>query len=554
MKKINNRFEQLVPYLEGLINQSRDAFWIRGSDYTNQLFVSPAYEKIWGRSCESLYAEPDAWIKTIFEADREQLKQDIEQRSQGISLRKKFLQTFRIVRPDGKIRWIEDECFAIFDDDGKHIGFAGTGTDITEQKEHEINLQKEKEREEAISKAKSEFIANMSHDIKTPLSGMIGMATILISQLKDQDKIKHAQNILSASQELMKFIENCLEMVRLEDGQAVFNKENFNLNILVDEVFALYQPSAKTKGLSFTVEHEKKTSDFFSGNRGGIYRILLNLVGNAIKFTSKGSVHLKVSVSTKSPYTRQPIVKFTITDTGIGIHKSKQNVIFQRYTRVSSGEKHYEGSGIGLHVVKKIVERLQGEIYLVSEEGKGSSFFVVLPLDVPLLPPEEYLEVSQSLIASHEKIQSPLNYLSLTPADLEEVVSSKKPRVLLVEDNAIAQQIAQFILAELGCEVDVANSGEKGIELYTTSTYDLAFVDVGLPDMSGYLFVKEIRKLEQTLSRTPLAMVMLTASAVKDLSETPASAGVQEMMSKPLTKEKASEIINTYISVTSREY
>ena len=345
MKKINNRFEQLVPYLEGLVNQSRDAFWIRGSNYMGQLFISPAYEKIWGRSCESLYQDPDSWIKTVFVEDRERLKNEIEERSATIMQRKKFFQNYRIIRPDGRIRWIEDESFAIFNDEGKHIGFVGTATDITEQKEYEINLQKEKEREEAISKAKSEFIANMSHDIKTPLSGMIGMASILIAELKEQDKIGCAQNILNASHELMKFIENCLEMVRLEDGEAIFNKENFSLNVLINEVFSLYEPAAKSKGLSFTIEHEKNTSDFFLGSRSGIYRILLNLVGNAIKFTDTGSVHLKVSVSVKSPRTQQPIAKFTIEDTGIGIHKSKQNLIFQRYTRLASADEgKYEGS------------------------------------------------------------------------------------------------------------------------------------------------------------------------------------------------------------------
>ncbi len=549
MKEINNNgFEKLVPYLEGLVAQSRDAFWVRGADYSGQLYISPAYEKIWGRSCESLYQDPSSWITFVFPEDRERLESEIEQRSMQAVAGRKFFQSYRIVCPDGGVRWIEDESFAIFDEDGNHIGFAGTASDITEQKEHEINLQKEKEREEAISKAKSEFIANMSHDIKTPLSGMIGMVNIMMAQLQDPGQLVCAQNILNASRELMKFIENCLEMVRLEDGEAIFNKENFNLNALADEVCALYRPAASSKGLSLTVEHEKNTSDFFLGNRGGIYRILLNLIGNAVKFTAAGSIRLKVAIRTELVRTQQPIVTFTVTDTGIGIPKDKQNVIFERYIRVAaSNERHYEGSGIGLHVVKKIVERLQGEIYVVSEEGKGSSFIVLLPLSIPLLQPEEYCEINHKLISVQESSVLPVCPL---PASFypKNTTLSKELLVLLAEDNILAQQIAQYILGGLGCRVDIADNGKQALELYKKTNYDLAFVDVGLPDMSGYSLVKKLRKIDQEKARF-LPIIMLTAHAVKDLRETPTSADVQEMISKPLTQEKACEIINTYIRV-----
>ena len=553
----HNELTQFFQYLEKLIDQSRDVFWVRSSDYSGQVYVSPAYEKIWGRPCESLYKQPEKWIDTILPEDQERVKNDIEQRDQNVSAGQKFLQWYRVVRPDGKIRWVEDESFAIFNDEGNHIGFAGIATDITEKKANEIYLQKEKIRAEAISKSKSEFIANMSHDIKTPLSGIIGMTDILISQLKEEKEIDCAKAILNAGHTLMNFVENCLGMVLSENSKITFNKEPFFLKSVFHDIFYLFQPAAKNKDISFTIHYSDNMPDFFSGNRAAIYRILLNLVGNAIKFTEKGSVDLQVTINENPSSPRQCIAKFMVNDTGIGIAEDNQKIIFDRYTRLSpSYERLYEGAGIGLSIVKRFVEELGGEICMTSEVGKGSRFLVILPLEIPLLQAEEYNNQNKEPTLSSSDMKFRPNEL-LDTQKLPSTANAANEKkilgnvsILLVEDNIVAQQIAVSILRDLGYQVQVADCGKKAIELFSQNKYDLAFIDIGLPDISGYFVIEEIRKIENgKISFIPI--IILTAHATYDVEKNRSGAESQEVLSKPLSKEKAREVVERYVANSS---
>ena len=545
--KNHDQLMKLFQYIEKLVDQSQDVFWIRSFDYAGQVYVSPAYEKIWGRPCESLYNHPERWIDTILPEDQERLKKDIEQRDRDVIAGQKFLQWYRVVRPDGEIHWVEDESFAIFDDDGNHIGFAGIATDVTEKKENEIYLQKEKLRAEAVSKSKSDFIANMSHDIKTPLSGMIGMADILLSKLKEEDEINCAKAILNAGHTLMNFVENCLGAVLSENSKIILKKEPFFLKSIFQDIFSLFQPAAKNKGISFIINYPDNAPDYFLGNRAAIYRILLNLVENAIKFTEKGSVHLQAVISKNPLLPRQCIVKLIVEDTGIGIAENDQKIIFDRYTRLSpSYEKLYEGIGIGLSIVKKFVEELGGEIRMTSQQGKGSRFLVVLPLEIPLLQAAEYNE----LMLFQEDTKLSLDNTTQKFSSVIDATSKQTTlgsvRILLVEDNMIAQQVAMLILTDLGHHVEVADCGKKAIELFSHNKYDLAFIDIGLPDISGHCVIEEIRKIEnEKASFTPI--IILTAHATYDMEKDGSNSRAQEILSKPLSKEKASEIVKRYV-------
>lgn len=547
-----SRLTQFFQHIEKLIDQSRDVFWVRSFDYSGQIYVSPAYEKIWGRPCESLYKKPENWVDTILPEDQERVKNDIKQRDQNVIAGQKFFQWYRVVRPDGKIRWVEDESFAIFNNDGSHIGFAGIATDITEKKENEMYLQKEKIRAEAISKSKSEFIANMSHDIKTPLSGMIGMTDILISRLKEEKEIDCAKTILNAGHTLMRFLDNCIEMVLSESGDVIFNKEPFFLKSVLHDISSLFQPAAKNKNLSFTIHYPDNVPDFFSGNRAAIYRILLNLVGNAIKFTEKGAVDLQVSINQNSSSPRQCIAKFRIKDTGIGIAEENQKRIFDRYTRLSpSYERLYEGAGIGLSIVKKFVEELGGEICVTSQVGQGSVFLLVLPLEIPLLQAEEYNNQNTELTLAASDVKFYPNELLDTqtlPANAaNQITIPGNVSILLVEDNIVAQQVAVFILRDLGYQVQVADCGKKAIELFSQNKYDLVFIDVGLPDVSGYFVIEEIRKIENG-KNSFVPIIILTAHATYDVEEKKSGVDSQEMLSKPLSKDKAREIVERYVA------
>ena len=382
----------------------------------------------------------------------------------------------------------------LYDEKGEVIGVIGTSLDISQQKRLAEELRVARDKAEALSKAKSEFILNMSHDVKTPLSGIIGLAEILTYQLKEKELTDFAQMILDSGNQLLIFFDNCLEMTKLEGTNLIQAKEYFNLRNLVNELTDLFQPAIQSKNLDYYVNFDENIPGGLIGSRAGLYRILMNLIGNAVKFTKSGSVSITIQVGKKTTR-KKMIIKISIEDTGIGIPEDKQKIIFERFTRLTPSYKGiYEGSGIGLYIVQRFIHSMGGEIYLQSEEGKGSRFTIILPLEVPLLSAQEYQEGKLLSTSEYKRKQSDAAKPSLKKEHLEPEIKnftneekpSDKRRVLLIEDNPIAQRLAGRLLSSLYCEVEIAETGKKALDLYRSGKFDFILVDIGLPDIPGY--------------------------------------------------------------------
>ena len=432
-----------------------------------------------------------------------------------------------------------------FNEKGEIVGIIGNSLDITELKNTQSELEKAKEIAENLSKAKSEFIANMSHDVKTPIAGIIGLSEILKKQLQGapQDFI---QDIFLCAEQLMRFFDNCLEMAKSENMDMVLVKERFNFKVLVNQIKELFLPALENKNLDFSIDYDSKIPNVLLGSRPALYRIILNLLGNAVKFTEQGNILIKVDLSRKSTE-KKAIIKLVIEDTGIGIPKDKQQIIFEQFTRLTPAYQGiYTGSGIGLFVVNKLVNSLNGEIYVESEEGKGSRFIVVLPLEIPLLEEREY--GSKSPVYSSPQ-ESPTHKVHHTPVELIEPVDSlnhKPHRILLVEDSKIAQQVGKAILSALNCNVEIAESGHQAIEMFQPGKYDLVLMDMGLPDTTGDKVAKYFREKEKESSNY-VPIIALTAHPMKAVSESCKEANMQGVLSKPLSSGQASQIIHRYI-------
>jgi len=374
------RFGDINSYIYELVKHCHDAFWIRSADYDDQVFVSPAYETIWGRKCKSLYESPKDWIETVVPEDRVRIEQEIELRTADLKPGVSSFISFRIRRPDGEIRWIDDESFGAFDKDGVHIGFIGISKDVTERKNYEAQLEKSVETSEAANRAKSEFLANMSHDIRTPLSGIIGLSELMTHEFKEisEKGCEYAEMICSASQQALAFFNNCLELARFDSENISEEHAPFSLRDVVYEVRQLFVPAIKQSKLSLTVNFDSNIPETCIGDRLAVYRILLNLLGNAVKFTAEGGVIIDVSL--QQCLDQQIIVSMSVTDTGIGIAEDKQKTIFEKFTRlIPSYEGKYEGTGIGLYLVDRFVRALEGTIAVESDGKTGSKFTVVLP-------------------------------------------------------------------------------------------------------------------------------------------------------------------------------
>ena len=437
---------------------------------------------------------------------------------------------------DGRIIHFLTSRVPLFDQFDNVIGVVGISVDITELKQTQAALKKAKEAAEAASYAKSEFVANMSHDIKTPLTGIMGMAELLTYRLKGEDQ-EFAQTLLLSGRQLLNFFDNCLEVFKLESSEIALANERFSLKEVLNEINDLFQPAIKKKGLLFSIHYHDHVPDDLIGSRVGLYRVLLNLVGNAVKFTHHGSVIIDISLNKRS-MDDEAFIMLKVKDTGIGIAKNKHQIIFDRFTRlIPSYKGTYEGNGIGLYVVRKFLQAMNGQIYVESEEGHGSQFTVILPFAIP----------QSNTIDKKKEAKSYLDECnSVIPAALPTAAPKKlSAKILLVEDNLTTQLIQSSLLTSMYCEVDVVATGEKALDIFEPGKYDLIFMDIGLPGMQGDMVSRLIRKMEYG-SRHHVPIIALTAHTSEEEDTYYLTAGMQGRFSKPLSREQARQIINEY--------
>ncbi len=268
---------------------------------------------------------------------------------------------------------------------GNNIGVIGNSLDITKLKETENALKAAKEKAEASNKAKSEFIHNMEHDIRTPFNGVWGFANILAEREEDPEKKEFLTGISNCAKELLDYCDSILEFSKVEHGSIPVMEKSFKLFDVVDSAIKIESVAAAHKKLDFSLDYDENLPNVIQGDPYRIKRILLNLLSNAIKFTNEGAIKTSVILENTHTNSRSCIIKFIIEDTGIGIPKDKRNIIYERFTRgTPSNQGIYKGQGLGLRIVKQFVTELDGDIHLTSQTNKGSAFTILLPFRLPL--------------------------------------------------------------------------------------------------------------------------------------------------------------------------
>ena len=447
---------------------------------------------------------------------------------------------------DGKWAFYFTKKQPLHDTEGHVVGMLGVSLDITKRKLAEQDAEKAKEEAEAASRAKTEFLANMSHDVKTPLSGVIAIAELLAQRFQGSDK-KLIEDVQRCGKTLMAFFENCIELSKMDMVQLKDVNQAFSMAKIVESIHALFVPSATAKQLVFNVHEDAQLPAVLMGNQINIYRVILNLVGNAIKFTPSGSVTLSVVLDHKVD-DENIIVKIIVQDTGIGIPKDKQKIIFEKLQRLTpSYYNRQEGHGIGLYIVDQYVKAMQGTIEVESAEGMGSKFTVTIPLKIAasdevniVIPPT--LSVQEVPAARVPEPTTPSFAISR-----DQEVKIDAPRVLLVEDSPLIQAVTKEILRTSGASVDVASSGKEAVDLFVPGKYALIYMDIGLPDMDGYEVSQRLRAIEDAAHAVRTPILALTAHAAVDVKTFCAGAGMQGVLNKPLSCKQAQQALERYV-------
>ena len=402
--------------------------------------------------------------------------------------------------------------------------------DITEQKETENKLSSAIEDANAAYKTQAEFLANMSHEIRTPINGILGMLQLTL--MAEDLQADYRDNLLTAkgcADYLLRLINDILDISKLEAGKYNLKEEIFDVRSAIEETVAAQVPTATNKGLALDCTFGNNIPKLAKGDGQRIQQILNCLLSNALKFTSEGSVRVKIAALDAAKENIN--LRIAVADTGIGISEKNMDKLFIRFSQVDSSDtRKYGGSGLGLVISKQIAELMGGTISVQSKEGIGSTFIAEIPLKVVKAAEVE---------AEREAVKDEPAVFSIN--------AHSKARILVAEDEPVNQQVIGKLLGMAGFSYDIAENGEKAIELFKQKEYDAALFDVQMPVMDGIAATQEIREIEQKEHKKRLPIIAVTARAMFGDKERILENKLDDYIAKPYNLNTVVETLNRYI-------
>ena len=421
-------------------------------------------------------------------------------------------------------------------DGNQVLGIVGYFTDITSLKKKERELRQAKRQAEAANQAKSVFIANISHDLRTPLTGLLGMAEVLQQEVQTAQGKAAAADLLKAGAMLLNLLNEVIAFSRCEAGGLPVHEIKFDLLEVTKSIVTLLKPSAQEKNLEFNVSLGNHLPRYVIGDAIRLQRILLNLLSNAIKFTHQGAIDFSVQLIRRKHH--RAIIEFRVRDTGIGIREDQQAFIFTRFSRLHPAyEGQYPGSGLSLALVKQFVDELAGEIHVESAEGTGSTFSCLIPLRIPLSLGSEYSHRVSSPPPENVNIKNPV--IPFKP----KLSSPAKAFVLVVEDNLIAQRVIKHLLESLNVVVETADNGAQALQKIQHYDYPLVMMDLGLPDQDGYQVTTTIHQWQRQHQHPVSLVVALSAHLGEVERQRCLAVGMMRAYEKPLQRKAAEELL-----------
>jgi PAS domain S-box-containing protein len=479
----------------------------------NSLYWDKSMYDLYDMSPEDFSGAYDAWEKSLHPDYKEISQKELQDALEGI---KPFDTTFAILTPGGEKLFIKAKAVVDRDKDGKALSMTGVNSDIT--REHNALIEAQK-----AEKAKSEFLANMSHEIRTPMNGIIGMLQILKETGLSHEQKDMLQTIEVSSDNLMRIINDILDLSKIEAGKTELENVDFDLDNQIQKIqkcIDIFTKNANEKGISLTYIAPPKAMTNVVGDITRIHQILMNLTSNAIKFTSSGEVSIKLEV--KDELKDSYKISLSVKDSGIGISKENLQNLFQSFQQADNSiTRKFGGTGLGLAISSKLASMMGGSISVESEPGQGSIFTLNIPL-------------AKSSNSRNSRNSSDKTF---------EILSSQFPhRILVVEDNPMNQKIARMMLNKLGYECETADNGKEAIEKIkkTNNEYTLIFMDMQMPVMDGIeatqLLVKEYE------SNLP-PIIAMTANVMAEDKQKCFDAGMVDFIAKPVQVDELKKVI-----------
>jgi two-component system sensor histidine kinase/response regulator len=493
-------------------------------DGSKLVAVNPAYRKMLGCTSEEMQTV-GIFDELTFPADRESDKQIFL----GILAAGKDLAYMdkHYVRRDGREVLVRLSLTVLRDTFGKAQCILGMATDVTERTLTETALRSAKKSAEAASESKSTFLATMSHEIRTPMSGILGMTELVLDTDLTTEQREHLGLVRQSAESLLSIINDILDFSKIEAGKLDLESIPFDLHEVLSETMKPLSFRAQQKGLALNYEIQSNVPRALLGDPGRIRQVLINLIGNSIKFTEAGKILITVEDQSSDRVTTR--LHISVKDTGVGILQEKQAKIFEAFSQADgSMARKYGGTGLGLTICVRLVELMGGRIWLDSQLGHGSTFHFTIHLLVQKpLAQSHPLQPGQLRDAAIPIASGNSNNFSAASREI------KNLRVLLAEDNAINQTIAVRVLEKRGCVVIVAENGQAALNAYSTQSFDLILMDIQMPGMDGLEATAAIRKKEiSTGAHIPI--IAMTAHALKGDKERCLAAGMDGYVSKPI--------------------